>query len=227
MILIILVVVIAALVVAPGMWVRSVLSKYAKPEDRYFHTGGEFAQRLLSGLGIDNVGVEVTELGEHYDPGDKMVRLSKTNFEGRSLTAITVATHEVGHAVQDACGYGPLRWRTQLVRILAPVERFAAVFMMLSPFMAIFTRIPLTGISMFVGGFLIMGLGTVVHLITLPMELDASFSRAMPILKEGGFLIEGDEYHARRILKAAAYTYVSASLMSLLNVARWWAIIRR
>ena len=80
---------------------------------------------------------------------------------------------------------------------------------------------------MFLGGLLSLGSATLVHLVTLPTELDASFARAMPMLEKGGVLIEGDQPHARRILRAAAMTYVSASLMSLLNIARWLVILRR
>ena len=77
------------------------------------------------------------------------------------------------------------------------------------------------------GGLLTLGTATLVHLVTLPTELDASYRRALPMLDEAGILIEGDRPHAERILRAAALTYVAASLMSLLNVARWWAILRR
>jgi Zn-dependent membrane protease YugP len=80
---------------------------------------------------------------------------------------------------------------------------------------------------MFLGGLLTLGTSTVIHLVTLPTEFDASFNRALPMLEKDNILKESDRKHARRILKAAAYTYVSASLMSLLNIARWWAILRR
>ena len=81
------------------------------------------------------------------------------------------------------------------------------------------TRAAVVGLLMLLGGFLVLGLGSVIHLITLPMELDASFGRALPMLREGGYLKSGDEPHAKRLLRAAALTYVSVSLMSLLNVA--------
>ncbi len=98
---------------------------------------------------------------------------------------------------------------------------------MMAPFVTLVTRAPVVGLLMLLGGFLVLGLGSVIHLITLPTELDASFGRAMPMLKEGGYLKKGDERHAYRLLRAAALTYVATSLMSLLNVARWWAILRR
>ena len=108
-----------------------------------------------------------------------------------------------------------------------PFFRLGAGLLMLAPVVTLITRAPVAGLLMLLGGFLVMGLNTVIHAVTLPMELDASFGRALPMLREGGFLRDGDEPHARRLLKAAALTYVAASLMSLLNVARWWAILRR
>ena len=83
------------------------------------------------------------------------------------------------------------------------------------------------GLLMFLGGMLSLGSTVVIHLLTLPTEFDASFNRALPLMKERGILFSPDEKHARRLLRAAAMTYVAASLMSLLNVARWWAILRR
>lgn len=225
--LVVLGVVLLALVFGPGLWVQRVLTRYSKPGDRYSGTGGELARYLLDEHGLQSVKAEVTDKGDHYDPEAKAVRLTKDKFEGRSLTAVTVAAHEVGHALQDAAGYRPLKLRTRLVRLAAPGERLAALVMMLSPFVSAVTRTPLTGLTMFLSGIVVMGLGTLIHLVTLPTEIDASFGRALPVLKERGILIAGDELHARKLLTAAAWTYVAGSLMSLLNVARWWAILRR
>jgi Zn-dependent membrane protease YugP len=216
-----------ALVFLPGLWVQRVLSKYAKPVDRYPGTGGELARHLLDELGLADVRVEVTEQGDHYDPTTRAVRLTQEKFVGRSLTAITVAAHEVGHAHQDSQGFKPLRWRSTLVKLAAPAQRVGAGILMLAPLIGIVSRTPLVGLLMFLGGFLAMGMTTVIHLVTLPTELDASFARALPWLREGGYLKDGDEPHARKLLRAAALTYLSASLMSLLNVARWWTILRR
>jgi Zn-dependent membrane protease YugP len=211
----------------PGLWVKRVLARYSRPADRYPGTGGDLARHLLDQLGLHQVKTEITEKGDHYDPETKTVRLSADKFNGRSLTAITVAAHEVGHAHQDATGYGPLRWRTRLVKLAAPAERVGAAALMFAPFVTLITRAPIAGALMLLGGFLVMGFGALIHLVTLPMELDASFGRALPMLKHGGFLQSGDEPHARRLLTAAACTYVAVSLMSLLNVGRWWAILRR
>lgn len=216
-----------ALIVVPGFWVRRVMQRYSTPADRYSVTGGEAARRLLDLHGLANVGIEATQGGDHYSPDEKMVRLSDANYSGRSLTAIAVAAHEVGHAVQDATGYAALRLRSRLVRWVAPVEKLGAGLLIAAPVLVAATRAPLAGGLMLVGGFLTLGAGVLVHLLTLPTEFDASFGRALPMLDEHDVLIPGDEYHARRLLRAAAMTYASASLMSLLNIARWWAILRR
>lgn len=216
-----------ALVFLPGLWVRSVMKRYSKPADRYAVTGGQAARRLLDLHGLEHVGTEATDAGDHYSPDEKMVRLSEANYSGKSLTAIVIAAHEVGHAVQDATGYPALHLRTRLVRLVGPVERLGAFLLIASPFIVAATRMPAAGGLMLLGGFLTLGTGILVHLLTLPSEFDASFGRALPMLDKHDVLIRGDERHARRLLSAAAMTYVSAALMSLLNVARWWAILRR
>lgn len=218
---------ILALVFGPGVWVRRVLERYSNPPDRYAGTGAQLARYLLNKHGLQSVAVESTDQGDHYDPTAKAVRLTPDKFDGHSLTAITVAAHEVGHAIQDQQGYAPLRFRTYLVRVAQPVERLGAGALMVAPFVAALTRAPSIGIIMFAAGFLTLATSTLVHLATLPTEFDASFTRALPMLDSHRVLKEVDRPHARRLLTAAALTYVSASLMSLLNVARWWAILRR
>ncbi len=225
--LLVIALIVIAIIFGPSIWVQRVLTKYSKPADRYAGTGAQLARHLLNNNGLENVKVEQTKSGDHYDPADKAVRLTPDKFDGRSLTAITVAAHEVGHALQDRDAYGPLRLRTQLVRATRHVEKLGAGILMVSPFIGAITRLPMLGILMFIGGLLTLGTSTVIHLITLPTEFDASFNRALPILEKANILKANDDGHARRILKAAAYTYVSASLMSLLNIARWWAILRR
>ena len=116
-----LIAILLGLVFGPGLWVKHVLTKYATPADRYRASGAQLARYLLDRQGITDVRVEDTKQGDHYDPTAKVVRLSPDNFHGRSLTAITVAAHEVGHAVQDRTQYPPLRLRHHLVRLLSPV----------------------------------------------------------------------------------------------------------
>ena len=216
-----------ALIFGPGMWVRSVLRKYSTPEDRYGGTGRDLARHLLDEQGLTSVKVETTQMGDHYDPLEKAVRLTPDKFDGKSLTAITVAAHEVGHAVQDQVAYAPLRLRTNLVRLAVPIQKIGAFALIVSPAIGLLTRHPLPGIYSFAIGFLILASSTIVHLVTLPTEFDASFGRALPLLERHNILIPEDKPHARRLLTAAAMTYVAASLWSLLNIARWIAILRR
>ena len=223
----ILILLLLAAILGPSLWVNRIMNRYSKPADRYPNSGGEVARRLLDELGLQEVGVEVTDKGDHYDPKERMVRLSPQNYQGHSLTAITIAGHEVGHAVQHASGYIPLIWRTRLVRLVGPVEKTGAALLMATPLIIGITQAPVAGLLMMAGGFLTLGSGVVMHFLTLPTEFDASFGRAMPLLKKLNILAVPDEPHAQRLLRAAALTYVAASLMSLLNVARWWAILRR
>ncbi|MGD9387880.1 MAG: zinc metallopeptidase [Gammaproteobacteria bacterium] len=225
--ILILIAVFAAVVFGPSLWVKRVMEKYASPADRYGGTGAELARFLLKREGIEGVRVEETQQGDHYDPVEKVVRLSPDNFSGRSLTAITVAAHEVGHAVQDHTEYGPLKLRHTLVLLMSPMERLGAGILMASPFIGMLTRAPSLGMLMLLGGLLTLASATLVHFVTLPTEVDASFGRALPLLEKHKVLYEDDAPHAARILRAAAMTYVAASLMSLLNVARWWAILVR
>lgn len=225
--IVILVVLLLVAVFGPGIWVQRVLARYSDPADRYSGTGAQLARHLLDQNGLQSVGVEQTETGDHYDPEAKVVRLTPDKFDSRSLTAITVAAHEVGHALQDRRGYGPLRWRTRLVKATRGIERIGAGVLLISPFLGLVTRVPSIGLLTFAAGLLTLGTSAVVHLVTLPTEFDASFARALPMLDKHRILKKVDRPHARRLLTAAALTYVSASLMSLLNIARWLAILRR
>ncbi len=227
MAIVVVILLVLGLVFLPGIWVRRVLEKYSEPEDRYSGSGAQLARHLLDHNGLQSVKVESTDDGDHYDPIDKAVRLTPDKFTGHSLTAITVAAHEVGHAIQDQQAYAPLRLRTHLVRVAGPIQRVGAGVLMVSPFIGAITRVPQLGLMMFAAGFLTLATSTLVHFVTLPTEFDASFGRALPMLERHNILKQVDRPHARRLLTAAALTYVSASLMSLLNIARWWAILRR
>lgn len=225
---IILIALLLAVTVGPGLWVRAVMRKYSRPQDRYPFTGATLARRLLDDSGLGHVSLEQTSAGgDHYDPTSRTVRLSPEHYDGRSLTAVTVAAHEVGHAIQHERNYGPLTWRTQLVRLVQPLEQVGAGVLILTPFLAAITRAPAVMGLTFLAGILTLLLGVVVHGLTLPTEFDASFRRALPLLENRQVLHRGDAPHARRILTAAALTYVAGALMSLLNVARWFALLRR
>ena len=227
MALIVFIVIVLVVVFGPGIWVQRVLDKYSSPQDRYSDSGAALARHLLDKHGLQSVSVEITKDGDHYDPISKTVRLTADKHDGRSLTAITVAAHEVGHAIQDQVNYAPLRWRTRLVQATRRIEKIGAGILLLSPFLGVVTRLPALGLVTFAAGMLTLSASALVHFITLPTEFDASFNRALPMLDEHQILKKVDRKHARRLLKAAALTYASASLMSLLNIARWMAILRR
>jgi Zn-dependent membrane protease YugP len=224
---ILVIAILLVVILGPGIWVNRVLDKYSQPVDRYEGTGASLARHLLDKHGLQSVLVEPTEMGDHYDPIAKAVRLTADKHDGRSLTAITVAAHEVGHAIQDHQEYPPLKWRTRLVKATRGLEKVGSIILVVSPFLGIITRVPALGLFMFLGGLMTLGTSAVIHFVTLPTEFEASFQRALPMLERHKILKVVDRPHARRILTAAALTYVSASLMSLLNIARWLAILRR
>jgi len=215
-----------AVVVLPGLWVKRVMKRYAEPRDRYPGTGASLARHLLDHAGLESVAVEPTEHGDHYDPEARAVRLSEDNFNSRSLTAITVAAHEVGHAIQHADGYKPLLMRTRLVKSVQKFQKLGMLMIALMPVALVALKIPRAGIGLLVAGLAALASGIIIHLVTLPTELDASFRRALPILTRGGYLKSEDHRPARRILTAAAFTYVAASLMGLVNFWWWLRILR-
>jgi len=226
-ILFVAIVLILVIVFGPGIWVNRVLDRYSVPADRYSGTGAQLARHLLDKNSLQSVQVEQTEMGDHYDPEARVVRLTEDKFNGRSLTAITVAAHEVGHAVQDKESYAPLKMRTRLVKATRGIEKVGAGVLMISPFLGVITRAPYVGLLTFGAGMITLGMAALVHFMTLPTEFNASFARALPMLDDYAILKNADKRHAHKLLMAAALTYVSASLMSLLNIARWIAILRR
>lgn len=215
-----------ALIAGPGLWARHVLERYGR--DEYFSgTGIDLAQILVRDLNLTGVRVETTELGDHYDPGDKVVRLNPANSGKRSLTAVVVAAHEVGHALQDQSGDGLLRFRTGLVMFGVWAERIGAAAIMVAPLLGAALQVPLVGRMLLVAAVLVLGIPVLVHLVTLPVEIDASFNRALPLLKTGRYIPPEDERAARRILTACALTYLAQALASMFNILRWARIFRR
>lgn len=225
--IVILLALVAAVIFLPQWWVKRVLSRYRTPADRYPRSGAQLARELLERLGLEAVKVERAEPGQdHYDPEARAVRLSPEHYDRGSLTAITVAAHEVGHAVQHADGYRPLIWRTRLVKSLTRLQRLGVILIALMPVVILALRLPAAGVTLLLVGIASLASGIIIHLMTLPTEFDASFRRAMPLLVKGGYLREEDRWHARRILTAAALTYVAASLMGLVNFWWWLRLLR-
>jgi Zn-dependent membrane protease YugP len=217
---------VVGLAVLPQMWVRRVIAKHAADRPDIAGTGGEFARHLLDEMKLGHVKVETTDLGDHYDPEAKAIRLLPQHFNGRSLAALVIAAHEAGHAMQDATGYQPLAARTRLAKQAMRMQKVGAIVMLAAPIVIALARAPyVLAVELFVG-MLIMGLAIVMHAVTLPVEFDASFRRALPVLKAGNYIPERDMPAAREILRAAAFTYVAAAAMSLLDVARWIRVLR-
>ncbi|MGY6587865.1 MAG: zinc metallopeptidase [Wenzhouxiangella sp.] len=225
--IVVLLALIAAAIFLPQFWVKRVLKHYSRPRDRYPGTGAQLARHLLDRLGLEDVAVVRGGAGaDFYDPEKRQVSLSPDHHDTASLTAVTVAAHEVGHAIQHADGYQPLVWRTRLVKGLQKWQRFGVILIALMPIVILALRLPAAGLVMLLVGLATLASGILVHLTTLPTEFDASFRRALPLLEKGGYLKPQDRPHARRILTAAALTYVAASLMGLVNFWWWLRILR-
>jgi hypothetical protein len=224
--MLLVVAVVLGLAFLPQLWVRSVIKRHSTERADYPGTGGEFARHLLDGMGLGGVRVEETKLGDHYDTDAKTVRLLPQHHNGRSLSAIVIAAHEVGHAMQDATGYAPLAARQKLARQAQRIEMVGSVVMLLAPVLLIFLKSPHLMIAQVFAGVLILATSVLVHLVTLPVEYDASFRRALPILEAGRYVGDRDMRAARSILRAAAFTYVAAAAISLLDVMRWFRALR-
>ena len=219
--------IVLALIFGPSLWVKFVMSKYSPQLPEISGTGGELAKHLIERFSLKDVKVEITEQGDHYDPIEKKVRLVRENYESKSLTAIAIAAHEVGHAIQDQQGDKRLATRTKMIPIANMVARWSVAIISLSPVIAIIMRHPmpfslllLLGLSGFIARMM-------VHVVTLPIEFDASFSKALPLLREGNYVSQSNEKAVNRILRAAALTYVSAALADILNLGRWMVILLR
>ncbi len=217
---------ILALATFPQMWVKSVLKKHAAERGDMPGTGAEVARRILDQQGLRHVKVEMTKSGDHYDPADKTVCLSPAHYGRRSLAAVAVAAHEAGHAMQDATGYGPLAKRTAAAKQANTVQRLGGMVMLAGPVLMLVTRNPMIMMATMAAGLLILGSNVLLHTLTLPVEYDASFRRALPALKKDGFLKREHMPAARQILRAAALTYVASAAMTLLDVARWLRVLR-
>ena len=221
------VLIVLAIIFGPSLWVKFVMRRYSTEKPEMPGTGGELAKHLIKRFSLKDVEVETTELGDHYDPIEKKVRLSREHYESKSLTAVAIAAHEVGHAIQDHQGDRRLATRTKMVPIVNLLARWSVVIISLSPIIGIIMRHPMPfSLLLFLGlsGFIAR---MMVHAVTLPIEFDASFSKALPILREGNYVSQSNEKAVSHVLRAAALTYVSAALADILNLSRWIFILLR
>ncbi|OUS26709.1 hypothetical protein A9Q99_15900 [Gammaproteobacteria bacterium 45_16_T64] len=210
-----------ALSTIPGMWVRWTISKHNKPKDKIQFTGEEFANSLLIKFHLNNVVVESAPPNQdHYDPTGKAVRLSPERMNTNSLAAIAIAAHEVGHALQDATQY-PKYVASLKIRIAAQqFQRVGSWILLFSPVVALISKNPIIGLITAATGIISYLFSSAISLYNLPVEFDASFQRALPILKDCQYLDEQDLKSARKILRAAAMTYVAGSILSFLPMRR-------
>ena len=215
------IILVLALIYGPHLWVRYILRRHGNDRPDFPGTGGELAEHILAELNIGNVTVERTDTGDHYSTGDKAVRLRDEHLDGRSVTAVAVAVHEVGHAIQDAEAYATLEQRTTWVASTQVAERIGSAIVLLAPIAGLISQSPAMTFGIVGIGIATMAIRVLVHLVTLPVEFDASFKRALPILENGGYLADKDLAAARQILWACALTYVASTLVSLFNVWRW------
>jgi uncharacterized protein len=212
------------LIFGPQMWIRSTMARHGVERPDFPGTGGELARHLLDQAGLESIKVERIGAGDHYSPAEKAVRLSAANYDGKSVTAAAVAAHEVGHALQDKDGFAPLKLRQKLAGSCILIERTGSVMLMATPLVFALTRSPIVLVGEVVLALGILASTIVIHIFTLPTEYDASFNRALPVLEN--YLKPEDIPAARSVLKAAAFSYVASALVSLLDVARWFRILR-
>lgn len=207
----------ALLLIIP-MWaqmkVKSTYKKYSQIAISSHMTGAQVARKILDDNGLYDVQIEEVKgvLSDHYDPRQKVVRLSSGNFHGYSMAAAAVAAHEVGHAIQDAEEYGFLKFRTALVP-LASFGSGSAIWIILIGF--IFGKMNLVLV-----GIVFMAFAVLFQLVTLPVEFNAS-SRAMDQLVMTGIIQNSEERETKKVLDAAALTYVAAALVAVAELIRF------
>lgn len=203
-------------------WVRNAFKKASEIPNMQGITGAQAARRVLDSSGLMHIRIEPTQavqsfmstsasadLDDHYDPREKVLRLSPAVYAGSSVAALGVAAHEAGHAVQDAQGYAYMRLRSALVPAASLGSNFGWILILIGLFMQS-VGIAWLGVAAF-------ALGALFALVTLPVEFDAS-SRAMKLLSNNG-LVDRTEYgQARTVLNAAAFTYVAGLAAALLNL---------
>ena len=202
-----------ALAIWAQMRVKSAYNKYSQINSSQGYTGVKVAEYLLRQNGVTDVQVEAVEgtLSDHYDPKDRKVRLSEQNYKSSSLAALAVSAHEVGHAIQHSKGYVPLQIRHSIL----PVTNLGSWAAFPLFFIGFFFQYPMLmdlGIIFFAGVVLF-------HFVTLPVEFNAS-NRALAILENNGMLVSNEVKGAKKVLNAAALTYVAATAVSLIHLIR-------
>jgi Zn-dependent membrane protease YugP len=199
--------------------VNSTYAKYSEIPSASRKTGREIAQAILSANGLTDINVEPGQgfLSDHYDPIQKKIQLSPQNYEDSSVASISVAAHECGHAIQHAQGYVPLNLRTAIFPMANIGSRLAWVFIIAGFIFA--NRLSVFGVSLLDIGIFLFTFSVLFQLVTLPVEFDAS-RRAIVQLNQLGLVAPAEQQGARKVLDAAALTYVAAAAAAVLQLIR-------
>ncbi|WP_163654154.1 zinc metallopeptidase [Listeria sp. PSOL-1] len=206
-------VIVAAIPLWAQLRVKSTYAKYSQIGVQNEMTGAEVARMILDRNGLTDVPVRATSgvLSDHYDPRKKAVYLSEDNYKKHSIAGAAVAAHEVGHAIQDKEGYSFMRLRSALV----PVTMFSSGASWIFLLIGLIATLP----NMLLIGIVLMTAGVLFQVITLPVEFDAS-KRALVQLEEGGLVHSSELPQAKKVLSAAAMTYVAAMAVAILELLR-------
>ncbi|MDD6175449.1 MAG: zinc metallopeptidase [Firmicutes bacterium] len=208
------------------MWaqasVKSTFSKYSKVRNARGLTGANAAATVLRNNGITNVCLEHVRgsLTDHFDPRSSVIRLSDTVYDVSSVAAVGVAAHEAGHAVQHAVGYSPMKLRSAII----PVARVGSQLAM--PMIVLGMLLPVQFDFVVTAGILLYSLAVLLELVTLPVEFNAS-SRALAAIAESGMLSQEELSGAKRVLRAAAMTYLASAFTAILSLLRLLMIFGR
>jgi hypothetical protein len=217
-----------AAVYAPQFWVRYTMRRYSGEVPAMPGTGGELAEHLVARFELEGVAVETTDEGrDHFDPSAPAVRLSPSVFSGKSLTAVAIAAHEVGHAIQFHRRETIFQLRERYMPIALRLRQAGEILLLLVPVIALVLKAPPLIFGAIALSLLLQLVGAGAYLIMLPEEWDASFNKALPILQQGEYVPENQLGDVRKILRAAALTYFAGALASILNLGRWALLLRR
>jgi hypothetical protein len=194
-----------------SFWVKSAFKKYSKVATASGLTGAQAAARVLRSANVNNVQIEATRgfLSDHYDPSKKVLRLSPDVYQGNSVASIGVAAHEAGHAIQDAAGYAPMKLRTAIVPM-------ASIGSNLSWLLLIGGMI-LGSVGLIKVGVVLFTAVVAFQVVTLPVEINAS-RRALAAISSSGILMAEEHAGAKKVLTAAAMTYVAAAATAILTL---------
>jgi Zn-dependent membrane protease YugP len=215
------------LICGPHLWVKYTIKKHHRHLPNSPGTGGELATHLLKQYQLHNVKLkEADHDNNHYNLEDNSVNLSPDVFNGKSLSAIAIATHEVGHAIQFNRQEPISLLRTKYMGTALRLRKMGITLLMIMPIIGVITALPFLSILTLVIGLSTMILSAALHLAVLPEEWDASFNKALPILEKGQYVPPEYLPAIKHVLTACALTYVAAALINILRLWYWLRLIR-